>query len=100
MEAGAITRALGSLYISACPLCVLPVPLVPDGRTIRRDTKAAPAGRDRHRGLHTGYQCHRVAQCRAAPCGAHARALPARRRRAEAALSRVELGVERLEDRS
>ena len=32
---------------------MLPVPLVPDGRTIRRDTKAIPAGRDRHRGLHT-----------------------------------------------
>ena len=32
-----LTRALGSSYTSACPLSVLPVPLVPDGRTIRRD---------------------------------------------------------------
>ncbi len=34
---------------------MLPVPLVPDSRTIRRDTEAVPAGQDRHRGLHTGY---------------------------------------------
>ena len=32
-----LTRALGSSNTSACPLSVLPVPLVPDGRTIRQD---------------------------------------------------------------
>ena len=30
---------LSSSYTSACPPCVLPVPLVPDGRTIRRGSR-------------------------------------------------------------
>ena len=32
-----LTRTLGSSSKSACPLDALPVPLVPDGRTIRQD---------------------------------------------------------------
>ena len=33
-----ITRALSSSCRTACPLSVLPVPLVPDGHTIRQDS--------------------------------------------------------------
>src|SRR5271166_342524 len=47
-----LTRALGSSYTSACPLSVLPVPLVPDGRTIRREP-TDPSQTSGHRDLHT-----------------------------------------------
>src|SRR3712207_6729264 len=47
---------------------------------------------------HLHHERDRVAQCQSAPRRAGARALPARRRRAEAAVSRVEPGLERLED--
>jgi hypothetical protein len=50
-----LTRALGSSYTSACPLSVLPVPLVPDGHTIRRN-QVDPSRTRGHRDLHTGYQ--------------------------------------------
>ena len=59
-----LTRALRSSYRSACPLSVLPVPLVSDGRTVRQDTNAAPAERDRHHGLHIADKPHGAPQWR------------------------------------
>src|SRR5438874_3581783 len=48
------------------PTSVLPVPLVPDGRTIRRN-QADPSRTGGHRDPHTGYQSARAAVRRGAP---------------------------------
>ncbi len=74
-----LTRALGSSNTSACPLSVLPVPLVPDGRTIRQDR--TPSRTSGHRHLHTGYQPDRARQRRDQAPHRGRRHLPQRRGR-------------------
>src|ERR1019366_4506190 len=48
------------------PTDVLPVPLVPDGHTIRQD-QSCPSRMSGHRDPHTGYQPHRKLVCDGAP---------------------------------
>jgi hypothetical protein len=84
-----LTRALGSSCASACPLHALPVPLVPDGRTIRREL-TDPSRASGHRDLHTGYKRHRGAEFQASPGGQSQGTFPQRRGRDETALPGLE----------
>src|SRR5207302_2643004 len=54
------TLSKADSVISGQVLSVLPVPLVPDGRTICRN-QADPSRTSGHRDLHTGYQRNRTA---------------------------------------